>query len=137
MAENPEQAGENKPLEPASLSRRVLALVFDWILSLGISPLFGHDIFARTATGGRSTGFGNLLPLAIFFGELVILTSTIQSSAGQKFVGLRVVDDRDGSLVPFGRILLRSFLICLAIPPLITVNGRGLHDRVCHTVVVG
>jgi uncharacterized RDD family membrane protein YckC len=43
----------------------------------------------------------------------------------------------DGHAVPLLRSLLRSFLVCLVVPPLVfNRDNRGLHDLAAGTVVI-
>ena len=44
--------------------------------------------------------------------------------------------ERDGKQLSFGKAALRSLLICLVIPPLLTYKGRGLHDRVTSSLAI-
>jgi uncharacterized RDD family membrane protein YckC len=107
----------------ASLGRRLAALATDWVLCLAIAGI---------ATP-RVPGAKQFMPLFIFFCELVLLTALNQASAGQRILNISIIDSRTGGIPPLSAILLRSALICLVIPALLTVNGVGLHDRICHT----
>ena len=107
----------------AGTGRRFLALLIDWLMCLLISGLAGF--------GSRS-----ISTLAIFFIEVTILTTLQQASAGQRILGLRVVDFTNYGIVPAKKILIRTFLICLVLPAVFTREGRGLHDWVANSVVV-
>ena len=61
---------------------------------------------------------------------------TVGSTPGKRLFGLRVVALGTGRVQPL-RALLRTALLCLAIPALIwDRDGRGLHDRLAGTVEV-
>lgn len=109
----------------ASFGRRFLALSIDWVVCLAITGL---------VTKSKS-GEAALLPLAIFYLEVVLLTILTGASFGQRMAGLRVVND-DGSfpVAPL-RILERTTLLSLVFPALLSKEGRGYHDLLSSTVV--
>lgn len=106
-------------LPSASLGRRVLALIIDWIMSLAIAGLLTPIIFPNNS-------FSTLI---VFFVELCLFTTLIQASAGQRIMAIKVVTYPDQRRVTPGKIVLRSFLICLVFPAVLTNNGRPLHDH--------
>jgi uncharacterized RDD family membrane protein YckC len=74
--------------------------------------------------------------LAIFAGEVLLLTGVAGGSAGQIVRGLRVVR-LDGQPLGLPRAALRTLLLCLLVPALIwDRDGRGLHDKAVGSVVV-
>ena len=74
--------------------------------------------------------------LAVFFGEITILTWLTGASFGQRLTGIRV-RSIDGGRVSLPRVALRSLLICLVIPAVVyDSDGRGLHDRAARSIVV-
>lgn len=113
------------PLPQASYGRRLFALCLDW---------FAANILARLITQEiLSPGW---LQLALFFVEVAFFTALIGGSAGQVIVGIRIVDIDTGIKIGVLPTLIRTFLICLVVPPLLTVHGRGLHDRAVRSVAV-
>ena len=81
-------------------------------------------------------GPGSFVPLAIFAVENILLLPTVGSTVGQRIlgVGLMSINGRPASIV---QVLLRTMLLCLAIPALIwDRNTRGLHDKAAGTVLV-
>jgi len=112
--------------ENASLGRRLAAICADWVLCLGVA----------TITTPRVRGGKEFMPLFIFFIEVLFFTTFIQASAGQRILNIRVVDSRTGGVATFSQILVRTLLICLVIPPFLTLGGVGLHDRVTHTKTI-
>ena len=107
----------------AGTGRRFLALLIDWLMCLLVSGIVGF--------GSRS-----ISTLVIFFIEVSILTTLQQASAGQRILGMRVVDFATLGVVPIRMVLLRTFLICLVLPAVFSRDGRGLHDWVANSVVV-
>ena len=110
----------------ATLGRRVGALFIDWIAAMLIS---------RALVGTPETTLESFATLGIFALEVTVLTWLWGASFGQRIVGLRVV----GRTRRLGLIAaaLRTFLICIVIPPAIwDADGRGLHDRAVDSVVV-
>ena len=113
-------------LTQASFGRRLTALTIDWFMCLLIAGLI-------SGLGGSRTSF---TPLGLFFIEVFILTALTGSSAGQKVMLLKVVDMGDGSRVNTIRILIRTLLLCLVFPALMTKEGRGYHDIFANSIVV-
>ena len=120
------------PFETASWARRILALLVDYAACWGVMLLiYGGDWFG---SGTLPSVYLNLL----FIGESALLMALSGGSFGQLATRLRVVRI-DGSARPltFLTALLRQFLICLVIPPLVfRPDGRGLHDLVCGSATV-
>lgn len=126
MPEKPETAQPATESHPdhASWPRRIGALVVDWIASsLVFIGLFGYAAY-------QSYSFG---PMVVFFVEATLGTMTMSASFGQLLTGIRVLDTEGHRLGPL-MAGLRTFLICLVVPPLIfkPESGRGLHDLATH-----
>ncbi len=120
------------PFETASWARRVLALCVDYAACWGVMLLvYGSSWFGN---GSVPSIYLNLL----FIAESSFLMALAGGSFGQLATRLRVVRV-DGSGRPLGLLqaLLRQFLICLVIPPLVfRPDGRGLHDLACGSATV-
>ena len=114
-------------LESASWGRRILALFVDWITCLAVV----EGLVAAGVLGGNPNGLGTL---ALFVVESALFTALAGGSFGKLATRIRVVR-RDGSGQPPSllRALLRSVLVALLIPPLLTFDGRGLHDVAAGT----
>jgi len=124
-----EQLGlpEEGPGSIARPGRRLGALAVDWALCLLIAYGLITDGY-RQATSNWA--------LLIFFVMSVLTVGTLGFTPGKRLFGLRVVYLATGAVNP-PRALLRSALLCIAVPALIwDRDGRGLHDRVAHTVEV-
>ncbi|GGP84281.1 RDD family protein [Streptomyces griseomycini] len=124
-----EQLGlpEEGPGSIAGPGRRIGALVVDWSLCLLIAYGLITDGY------GQATSNWALL---VFFVMSVLTVGTIGFTPGKRLFGLRVIALDGGQAHP-GRGLLRSVLLCLAVPALIwDRDGRGLHDRLARTVEV-
>ncbi|MEV4193499.1 RDD family protein [Streptomyces toxytricini] len=118
---------EQGPGSAARFGRRLGAVVIDWI---------GCQVIAYgLITGGNMSATGNWT-LALFLGLTLLTVGTVGSTPGKRLLGLRVVS-LDGGRLGFGRVLLRTALLALAIPALIwDRDGRGLHDRASRAVQV-
>ncbi len=82
---------------------------------------------------GQTTGNWALL---VFLVLSVLTVGTVGFTPGKRLFGLRVVSVESGRVEPL-RGLVRSALLCLAVPALIwDRDGRGLHDRLARTVEV-
>jgi uncharacterized RDD family membrane protein YckC len=124
-----EQLGlpEDGPGSIARPGRRLGALAVDW----GICLLIAYGLI----TDGYNQTTGNWA-LLIFLVLHVLTVGTVGFTPGKRLFGLRVVTLDTGTVNPL-RVLLRSVLLCLAVPALIwDRDGRGLHDRLARTVEV-
>jgi len=126
-------AGVTQPTEapgPAvGFGRRLVALIIDWFVSLGVTLL----VFREVSYGSTASSFATL---AVFAGEVIVFTWLLAGSFGQRLLGVRVVRV-DGGRLGLGRIILRTVLLCLVVPAVIwDSNGRGLHDRAAGSIVV-
>lgn len=126
---------EAGPGSVAGFGRRVAALLVDWFGSILIVTLIsaGRYGFGAAPEDGART---QLLTLAVFAGEVALLTWLGGASAGQRVVGL-TVRRIDGQRVPLLSAVARTLLICLVIPPVVyDRDGRGLHDRAAASIVL-
>ncbi|MFC5955687.1 RDD family protein [Streptomyces pratens] len=124
-----EQLGlpEDGPGSLARPGRRIGALAVDWALCVLIAYGLITDGY------GQSTSNWALL---LFFALSVLTVGTVGFTPGKRLFGLRVVALGSGRVQPV-RGLVRSALLCLAVPALIwDRDGRGLHDRLARTVEV-
>ncbi len=124
-----EQLGlpEEGPGSIARPGRRLGALAVDWALCL----LIAYGLI----TDGYQQATGNWA-LLIFFVLSALTVGTLGFTPGKRLFGLRVVHLDTGAVNPL-RTLLRTALLCVAIPALIwDRDGRGLHDRLARTVEV-
>ncbi|MFB6962693.1 RDD family protein [Streptomyces sp. NPDC056309] len=118
---------EQGPGSIAGPGRRLGALAFDWALCLWIAyGLITHGYHQATSNWA----------LLLFLALGILTVGTIGFTPGKRLFGLRVVALGTGRVQPL-RALLRTVLLCLALPALIwDRDGRGLHDRLAGTVEV-
>lgn len=110
------------PRSLGSFGRRLVALVVDWVVALLIA-------------GWLLRGLGQFGPLLVLLVENVVLVGTAGATLGHRLLGLRVETVEGGAPGPV-KALVRSVLLCLAIPPLVwDADQRGLHDRWAGTLV--
>ena len=82
----------------------------------------------------RLYGLGTL---GLFVLESALFTALAGGSFGKLATRLRVVrKDAPGQPVSLLRALVRSVLVALLVPPLLTFDGRGLHDLAAGTRTV-
>jgi uncharacterized RDD family membrane protein YckC len=125
-----EQLGlpEHGPNSIARPGRRLGALAVDW----GLSLLIAYSLI----TNGYKVPATSNWALGVFFVMSVLTVGTIGFTPGKRLFGIRVVALETGTVNPL-RSLLRTVLLCLALPALIwDRDGRGLHDRLAKTVEV-
>ena len=102
----------------------------DWIASLAVV----QGLIAVGVVGGDPNNLGTL---ALFVLESSLFTATMGGSFGKLATRLRVVRyDDPARPVTLLRALLRTVLVALVIPPLLTFDGRGLHDLAAGTRTV-
>jgi uncharacterized RDD family membrane protein YckC len=112
---------EKGPGSVASMGRRVLALLIDWLLSMVIAYWITRSQFWT---------------IAVFAVEVYVLTALTGTTVGKRLLGIRVIRT-DGGLVGFRWALVRTALLLTVIPPLLSDRDlRGLHDRAADTIVV-
>ncbi|QIJ62216.1 RDD family protein [Streptomyces sp. JB150] len=124
-----EQLGlpEDGPGSLARPGRRLGALAVDW----GLCLLIAYGLI--TDGYGQATGNWALL---VFFVMSLLTVGTVGFTPGKRLLGLRVVA-LDTGTVHLGRAVVRTVLLCLAIPALVwDRDGRGLHDRLARTAEV-
>ncbi|MDC0773394.1 RDD family protein [Streptomyces sp. HD] len=124
-----EQLGlpEDGPGSIARPGRRLGALAVDW----GVCVLIAYGLI--TDGYGQATSNWALL---LFFVMSTLTVGTVGFTPGKRLFGLRVVVLETGTVNPL-RALLRTALLCVAVPALIwDRDGRGLHDRLARTVEV-
>ncbi len=111
-------------MESASLGRRIVALVIDWIIAsltaVALTPVsFPPDNIPQ-----------NLIITGFFIVEVGVLVGLLGASIGKRVMRLGVINP-DGQAIGIPQGLLRTALVCLVIPPLVAnSDGRGLHDIV-------
>ncbi|HLR96970.1 MAG TPA: RDD family protein [Jiangellaceae bacterium] len=119
------------PGSPAGWSRRIGALVIDWICGNAAAFLVGGG-----AVWQPGSGWLIWLPLLCWLILVWAATGLLGASPGQLLLGLRVIRV-DRQPVGVVRAAPRTALIALVIPPLaFTSQGRGLHDLAAGTIVV-
>jgi uncharacterized RDD family membrane protein YckC len=112
---------EQGSMSVASMGRRLLALIVDWLICLVIARWLTHSEYWT---------------LVVFAIQDYLLTAVGGITIGKRLLGIRVIRVGGGP-VGFGWAALRTLLLLTAILPLFTDRDlRGLHDRAANTVVV-
>jgi len=111
-------------MESAPFGRRLLALIFDWLVAaLSATVITGVSYPPANITE-------NLVITGFFIVAVGLLVGLLGSSIGKRVVGI-TVHNPDGRPIGIGYGLLRTALVCLVIPPVVqNADGRGLHDIV-------
>lgn len=125
------------PGSMASVLRRLVALLVDWLLSAAVGLL---AVRPPESTAFPLADADPMATLAVFAVSTVVFVGVLGSTLGHRLLGLRVAHPWD---VTTGRppglvaALVRTVLLCLVIPPAIwDRDGRGLHDVAARTVIV-
>jgi len=124
------------PFPTASWSRRILALLVDWLASwLVVALIIGWDDVARTGSNA------SWWTLVVYVVESTVLTSLTGGSFGKLATRLRTVRTTPGRRDPRPldplRSLARQIMVAVVVPPLIfRPDGRGLHDLAAGTATV-
>jgi uncharacterized RDD family membrane protein YckC len=118
---------DDGPRSIGRLGRRLAAIAIDWAIAYGLSWL------AFRQKDGTADPWINL---AVFGALTLLFVLFFNASIGQLLLRMRVVPVRGGALAPW-RALVRTALLCLAVPALIwDRDQRGLHDRIAGSVLV-
>ncbi|KUN39143.1 hypothetical protein AQJ30_10310 [Streptomyces longwoodensis] len=118
---------EEGPGSIARPGRRLGALAVDWAMCV----LIAYGLI----TDGYTPATSNWA-LLVFFVMSALTVGTVGFTPGKRLFGIRVLALDTGTVNPL-RALLRTVLLCLAVPALIwDRDGRGLHDRLARTVEV-
>lgn len=118
---------ETGPRSIGRLGRRIGAIVIDW----GIAYLLSWSFF-RSEDGSVNPW----VTLGLFAAEQFVFLLFLNGGIGHLILRMRVVPVRGGYLGVW-RPLVRTVLLCLAVPALIwDQDQRGLHDKVAGTVLV-
>ncbi len=109
-------------LESATWGRRIVALFIDWFACTALAQLL-------IVIGLMSSNPNASVTMALFILESALFTALVGGSFGKIVTRLRVIR-QDGSPQPLSLIpaVIRTLLVALVIPPLLTFEGRGLHD---------
>ncbi|WP_084965653.1 RDD family protein [Thermoactinospora rubra] len=110
----------------ARYGRRIGAIVVDWLIcAWAITPLLGVNPGERP-----------WVPVAVFAAQYLLLVGLLGQTFGHRLTGIRVAA-MDGGRPRWFPVLVRTVLLCLAVPALIfDRDQRGIHDRVSNTMVV-
>jgi RDD family len=112
---------ERGPGSVASMPRRLLALLIDWLLSMLIAYWLTHSQFWT---------------IVVFAIEVFVLTATTGFTVGKRLVGIRAVRTTGGP-IGFRWSLVRTAILLTVVPALLTDRDlRGLHDRASDTIVI-
>lgn len=117
-------------LQQATWGRRILALFVDWVTCLAVV----EGLVAVGILAGNPNGLGTM---GLFVLESALFTALTGGSFGKLATRIRVVRaGSPGQPVSLLRALLRTVLVALLVPPLLTLDGRGLHDVAAGTRTV-
>lgn len=121
---------QNGPGSLAPISRRLGALMIDWLISYGLAAL-------AMRFGWLSQPALDTAVLAIWFALGVVSVRLFGFTPGQLALRLQVVRVDGRGPVGTGRAVVRGLLVGTVVPALFTDwDGRGLQDRLTATAVV-
>ena len=113
---------QSGPGSLARFGRRLVAISIDWFSAMLLTSLFAPDL----ASGSNEF---QLLTLAIFTGQTVVLLGLTGSTFGYRLVGLELRTLGQQRVSPL-TCLLRQLILILVVPVLIwDRDGRSLLDR--------
>jgi uncharacterized RDD family membrane protein YckC len=111
-------------------SRRIGALVLDWLIAYGLSALL-------MSLGLVSIEMLSTAVLVVWLVLGIVSVRLFGFTPGQAALGLRVASVDHRVHVGVGRAAVRGVLVALVVPPLFTdSDGRGLQDKVTGTAIV-
>lgn len=113
----------------ARMGRRFVALMIDWLTAILVTYLVFPELEYGSGDYGAAT-------LGIFAAQVLLLTATTGASFGYKIAGMKLISISP-SRITFSKVLVRTALLCLAVPALIwDRDGRGLHDKAVGTITM-
>ena len=119
-------------LRPAGWGRRIGALLIDWASSWAVA-----QGLAAVGLVGDDPSTISTVGTVVLVVEMALFTALMGGSFGKLVTRVRVVRHDDASRpVSLLRALVRTVLTFLLLPPLFTVDGRGLHDVAAGTRTV-
>jgi uncharacterized RDD family membrane protein YckC len=115
------------PHSVGRVGRRILALIVDWFIALGLTCLiWGYTLL----------NYDGFVVLAVFVGLQFLALSAFGASIGHRLLGLRLIS-LTGGRAGLWRPLVRSVLLGLAVPALVwDSDQRGFHDKIAGTVLI-
>jgi len=115
--------------ERVSLGRRLAAITVDWLACYAVISALSGGI-------GQMSPERSPLILALFYGEVLVLTILQGASLGQKLFGIRVVSFIDGgALRPLQVFIRTSLLVVVVTAVTYDENGRGIHERASGSIL--
>lgn len=118
---------ESGPGSVSSVGRKAVALMIDWLTAVVIAKALGQSLNPQESS---------LLVLEVFAAQVALSTMLSGASFGQRIMGIGVMT-LDKQRLPIGRIVVRTFLICLVIPAVVyDRDNRGFHDKAVNSVVI-
>ncbi|RBQ20196.1 RDD family protein [Spongiactinospora rosea] len=115
------------PGSVASWPRRIGAIMIDWMIC---TWAIAQGLLRLPAIDYPLAGLG------VFAVTCLLLIGTMGMTFGMRLTGIRVAA-LDGGRPAFVPVVVRTLLLCLAVPALVwDRDRRGLHDRAAGTVVV-
>ncbi|GAA3387380.1 RDD family protein [Cryptosporangium minutisporangium] len=121
----PAAVGVPSDLPTASFGRRAAAFLVDGVLCAMVAGLFTYP----DPPGGWST--------LVFLVAYTLFVGLFAESPGMRLLKLRCEGVADGRPIGLFRALLRTLLIILLIPALLTTaDGRRWHDKIAGSTVV-
>ena len=128
-------ADPNAPAEPgspATWGKRFVALVLDWVLCLLIGT-----VFARVTGVFSAQTMVGFWAYPVLIAEYGFFVGLFGQTVGMRIARIGCVRVSDHGRIGVLRALLRGFLLCLIVPPLVVgAGGRGLHDRAAGSIVI-
>ena len=119
-------AGLPAGLEPATFGRKFCAYLVDAILTALVAALF---VGPHRAPGNWS--------LLVFVLMYPVFIGYFGQSPGMRLLGVRCEGVADGRPIGLGRAALRTALLLLLVPALLTgPDGRPWHDRIVGSIVL-
>jgi hypothetical protein len=121
---------ERGPGSLASMGRRLVALMIDWLICYGLAALaLGLGLYSERMLATAV--------LVIWFLLGLVAVRLFSFTPGQLALGLQLAAVDERLPIGIGRLAVRGLLVALVIPALLTdADGRGIQDRLTGTAVV-
>ena len=111
-----------------SQGRRMLGVLIDWLMSYAIAIGFFVE-FGEPSMGA--------VVFLIFTAQYLLFAALGGATPGHRVVGLKIVRFSDGGMPTPLHALIRTGLLILIVTAItFDQNGRGINERLSHTVLV-
>ncbi|PDP88750.1 transporter [Glycomyces fuscus] len=128
---------ESGPGSVPGVTRRLVGLLLDWLLSLALAwGAYGVGLVGADAAGqAEAAPVVSNTALVVFAVMNILLLTLFGTTVGRRLVGVGITATGERGWPWFASMTVRTLLLCLVVPAVIyDRDTRGLHDRAAGTI---